>query len=157
MWLIVALVVVAALLLVAELILIPGISVAGIGALLADGVAIWIAFARYGTQGGLIAIGVIVMLSAVAVAIALRSKTWDRLSLKNNIDSTSQVFPESENVKVGERGVTVTRLAPMGKVRIGNETYEAKSIDSYVDENSPIEVTGFENFNVIVKKLNSIN
>ena len=33
------------------------------------------------------------------------------------------------------------------------EIYEAKSVDSYVDQRSNIEVVGFENFTVIVKRV----
>ena len=155
MWLIVALILIAVLLIVVELILIPGVSVAGVGALLAGGAAVWVAFAKYGTGGGLTVLAIVVAVSVAAIVLALRAKTWERLSLKDNIDSSSQVLPEDENVKVGERGVAITRLAPMGKVRIGTSTYEAKSIDAYVDQNTPVEVTGFDNFNIIVKKLNN--
>ena len=61
--------------------------------------------------------------------------------------------PEQE-LKVGDRGTTLSRLAPMGKVQIEGRTYEAKSVDCFIDQQSPIEVVGFENFSVIVKKIN---
>ena len=47
MWLILILVLIGVLLLVAELVLLPGISVAGIGSLLAFGAAIFYAFIQY--------------------------------------------------------------------------------------------------------------
>lgn len=137
--------------LVAELILLPGLSVAGIGAVIAYGVAIYLGFSRYDTSGGIITIGAALALSVAATIISLRAKTWQRLSLKNEIDSTSQPLPENE-VNIGDQGTTVTRLAPMGKIAIGENTYEAKSLgDLYVDPNKKIEVVGFENFSVVVK------
>ncbi len=154
MWLIAALIVIAALLLVAELVLIPGISIAGVGAVLAYGAAIWVAWARYGATGGLIVLGVVLLISLIAVVVALRSRTWERLSLKDNIDGVSQQLPQQDNVAVGDRGVAISRLAPMGKVAIGSRTYEAKSLDTYIDENSQVEVTDFDNFNIVVKKIN---
>ena len=51
MWLILILVLIGVLLLVAELVLLPGISVAGIGSLLAFGAAIFYAFIQYGVLG----------------------------------------------------------------------------------------------------------
>lgn len=51
MWLIIALVLIGVLLLVAELVLLPGISVAGVGALLAFGVAIFYAFLNMESYG----------------------------------------------------------------------------------------------------------
>ena len=56
-------------------------------------------------------------------------------------------------VKAGDRGVAVSRLAPMGKVEIGGRTYEAKSQGAYVDQQRDVEVVGFENFSVIVKTI----
>jgi membrane-bound ClpP family serine protease len=151
MWLIITLIALGALLLVAEIILLPGLTVAGIGGFIAYGVAIFLGFEHYGTGGGFIVVGVIVAVSALSIALSLRAKTWQRLALKQQIDGISQSSPELE-VKTGDRGMAVTRLAPMGKVLINNETYEAKSLgDLYVDQKTEVEVVGFENFNVIVK------
>ena len=41
----------------------------------------------------------------------------------------------------------------MGKVEIGGRIYEAKSTDVYIDQRSTVEVVGFENFNVVVRKV----
>ncbi len=152
MWLIITLIILGTLLLVAEIILLPGLTVAGIGGFIAYGVAIYLGFDHYGSGGGFIIIGIIAAVSVLAIVLSLRAKTWQRLSLSNNIDSTSQPLPENK-VKVGDRGVAVTRLAPMGKVQVNNnETYEAKSLgDLYVDQKTEVEIVGFENFNIIVK------
>lgn len=151
MSIIIALIVIGVLLLVAELVLLPGLSVAGIGALIAYGIAIYFGFSDYGTTGGMITIAAALIVSVAGVIISLRAKTWQRLSLKNEIDSTSQPLPENE-IKVGDHGTTLTRLAPMGRIAIGDESYEAKSLgDAYVDPNTQVEVIGFENFSVIVK------
>lgn len=152
MTLIIVLMLLAALLLVIELVLLPGISVAGIGALLAFGGAVWRTFYVYGSDAGFISIGIAVSVAVVVTILSLRAKTWQRLSLKSNITSSAQEFPAELNVKIGDRGVAITRLAPMGKVEIDGHTFEAKSIDAYVDPKSAVEVTGFENFNVIVRR-----
>lgn len=130
MWLILILVLIGVLLLVAELVLLPGISVAGIGSLLAFGA---------------------VLLSVLAVFISLRANTWQRLSLKATIDSTSTPTPQQNNILVGQTGTTLTRLAPMGKVRVGEVTAEAKTIDGYINPRQSVEVIGFENTVVIVR------
>lgn len=153
MWLIVSLIIIGVLLLVAELILLPGLTVAGIGGLVSFGVAIYLGFSNYGVTGGTIVIIAILAISVASIIISLRARTWQRLSLKENIDSTSQFEPEQE-VEIGAQGVTITRLAPMGNVTINNKTYEAKSLgDLYIDPKTKIEVVGYENFNIIVKTI----
>lgn len=153
MWLIIILVAAGVLLLVAELILIPGLSVAGICALVCYGAAVYIGFDRFGAIGGAITIGAIVGVSVAAALISLRARTWHKLALNDNIDGTSQQLP-SDTLKVGDRGVAATRLAPSGKVVIGAETYEARTMANiYVDARSGVEVVDFENFTVIVRPL----
>lgn len=139
-------------LLIVELVLLPGFTVAGIAALGCYCGASYMAYANYGGTGLLIAIGVIILVSILATWFSLRAKTWKRFALNQNIDSTSQTSPEYQ-IKTGERGVAITRLAPMGKVMIGGQTYEAKAIDAFVDQQTEVEVTGFENFNIIVKPI----
>lgn len=149
---IVILVVLGLLFLLAELLLLPGISIGALLALLCDGVAIYLAFRDYGAATGIIVIVIIGLLSLITTVISLRAKTWQRFSLKQEIHSSSMTEPASE-VKIGDRGVTLSRLSPMGKVRIGEKIYEAKSLDAYVDPQREVEVIGFENFSIIVKTL----
>lgn len=152
MWLIIALVLIGVLLLVAELVLLPGISVAGVGALLAFGVAIFYAFFEYGVLWGVVTLTVTVVLAVIAVFVSLRSNTWQRLSLKTTIDSASTPTPQQNNIRMGQVGITLTRLAPMGKVRIGEVTVEAKAVDDFIDPKQPVEVIGFDNTVVIVAR-----
>jgi membrane-bound ClpP family serine protease len=152
MWLIIALVLIGVLLLVAELVLLPGISVAGVGALLAFGVAIFYAFFEYGVLWGVVTLTVTVVLAVIAVFVSLRSNTWQRLSLKTTIDSASTPIPQQNNIRMGQVGITLTRLAPMGKVRIGEVTVEAKAVDDFIDPKQPVEVIGFDNTVVIVAR-----
>lgn len=153
-WLIIILIVVGALLLVAELVLLPGLTIAGIGALGCYAGAAYVAWDEYGVPAMLITIAAVVVVSLIAAWLSLRARTWQRFSLKHNIEGQSQESPEHK-VKAGDRGVAVTRLAPMGKVMIGGETYEAKAIDALIDPQTEVEVTGFENFNVIVRPIDS--
>ena len=141
MFFIVLLVFFGLLFLVAELVLLPGVS---IGAILA--------FRDYGPLAGGIVVAVVLVLSFVATVVSLRSKTWRRFSLKQKVDSSVMPEPVQQSVRVGDTGMTVSRLAPMGKVEIGGKIYEAKSMDSYIDPRREVEVVGFENFNIIVRK-----
>lgn len=71
--------------------------------------------------------------------------------MKTTIDSTSTPTPQQNNIMVGQTGTTLTRLAPMGKVRVGEVTAEAKTIDGYINPRQSVEVIGFENTVLIVR------
>lgn len=152
MFFIVLLVALGLLFLVAELVLLPGISVAGLLAAVCDAGAIYLAFRDFGSGAGAVVIVVILILSLTATVLSLRAKTWQRFSLKQEIGSSSMASP-AEVLHVGDRGTTLSRLSPMGKVEIGGRIYEAKSLDAYVDQRREVEVVGFENFSVIVKTI----
>lgn len=149
---IVLLVILGILFLVAELVLLPGVSLGTVLSLVCYGGAIYLAFDGFGTTAGIVAILVVLLLSAITTVVSLRAKTWQRLSLKQEIDSTSMVKPEDE-VALGARGVTVSRLSPMGKVEVDGKCYEAKSADVYIDQRQTVEVVGFDNFSLIVKRV----
>lgn len=151
MFFIILLILFGVLFLVAEIVLLPGISIGGILALVCYGSSIYMAFRDYGPLTGAMVTVAILVLSAGATIVSLRAKTWQRFSLKQQIDSSSMRTPEEDTVRIGDRGVTLSRLSPMGKVDIGGRIYEAKSLDRYVDPRSEVEVVGFENFNVIVR------
>ncbi len=149
-WLIILLIALGALLLVTELVLLPGVTVAAIGAVACYLGAGFVAWQYHGMGGLLIVVCIIVVLSAVAIWFSLRAKTWKKFALADSIESRSQESP-AQKVSLGARGVTLGRLAPMGTVVIGGENYEAKTTGEFLDPRTEVEVVGFENFNVIVK------
>lgn len=151
MGLIILLVLLGVFFLVVELVLLPGVTVGTILSLVSYAVAVYMAFERFGLTGGAVTLAVVVAISLVAVVLSLRAKTWRRFSLRQKIESSSMETP-SDTVSVGQCGIAVSRLSPMGKVNIDGRVYEAKSIDSYIDQRSRVEVTGFENFTVVVKR-----
>lgn len=152
MWYIVLLIILGLLFLVAELLLFPGLSIGGILAMACYGGAIWYAFDSMGVMPGVWTIVAVAVLSLITLVFSLRAKTWQRLTLKQQIDSVSMPKPEKE-VAVGAVGVAVSRLSPMGKVEVGGKIYEAKSTDVFIDQRSKIEVVGFDSFTLIVKKI----
>ena len=137
--------------LVAELVFLPGVTFGVVLSLLSYGAATYMGFARMGVVGGSITLAIIVALSIVATVISLRAKTWQRLALNDKVEGKSMQSPILE-VKLGDKGCCVSRLSPMGTVVINGTTYEAKSLDAYIDPRSEVEVVGVENFTVLVKK-----
>lgn len=110
-------------------------------------------FFLYGILGGSVVLAAIIIVAVAAVVISLRANTWQRLSLKSTIDATSTPTAEQNDIRIGQRGETLTRLAPMGKVRVGDVTVEAKSVDAYIDPRQAIEVIGYDNTAVVVRRV----
>lgn len=134
-----------------EFLLIPGITIAGLGGLafIAGGV-IW-AYVGLGNTAGHITLASTLLVSIILVYFSLRSKTWKRFMLATNIDSSVETNVNEELIKPGDLGTSISRIAPMGKARINNMIVEAKSTGEYINEKTEIEVIKIEGSKVIVK------
>ena len=139
MGLIITLVVVGLVLILAEVLLIPGVGVAGIAGLLSLGGSCYYAFYEFGNLTGGVVTGVVSLLMVFLLIFVLRSKTWKRMSLQTSIDSKA-VENESSYVSLGVRGVAVTRLAPMGTVRFGERTAEVRALEGVIGPGTEVVV-----------------
>ncbi|MBK7490367.1 MAG: hypothetical protein IPI74_11335 [Bacteroidales bacterium] len=156
MGLIIFLIFVGLLLFVIEFMLIPGVTIAGIGGAICLVTGIVMAFISFGTSTGMIVLGVTALVMVVTTVLMLRAKTWSKFMLKTAIDSkVDTVGSEEGKVKPGDRGTTVTRLAPGGKVLVNGEYFEAKSVDLLIDPKQEIEVIRIEDNKLIVKPINN--
>jgi membrane-bound ClpP family serine protease len=143
------------LLFIIEFVLIPGITIAGIGGAVCLITGIVFAFISFGTATGLIVLGVTMIIMIAATFFMLKAETWKKFMLRTSIDSkVDTIGSEEGKVKPGDRGVTVTRLAPGGKVLVNGEYFEAKSVDILIDPHQEIEVIRIDDNKVIVKPIN---
>ena len=147
-----ALILVGIVLLLLEILVIPGITVAGIAGIIAIGSGIFMTYTQYGTTVGHFTLIGIFILMVILTIIALKSKTWNKVKLDTKIDS-KMVNVHENQVKIGEKGVTLSRLAPMGKVIINDEIFEAQSNGEFIDQNTPIEVIKLSQNKIVVKPI----
>lgn len=152
MGLIITLILVGIVLMIAEILLVPGIGVAGILGLLSMGGSCWYAFYEFGNlTGGIVTSVTAVVLVAFAV-IVLRAKTWQRMTLNTKIES--KVNNMTFELRVADKGRTITRLAPMGSVRFGNEIVEVKALEGMIDPDTDVEVCLIEEGKIYVTPIN---
>jgi len=138
-------------LILVEIFLIPGLTIAGIaGAAFSIG-GVYYAFRHIGTEAGLIVLVMVVVSIGAAFIYLVKSKALDRIALKTNIDS-SVAAKELPDISAGDKGITVSRLNPIGKVRVNNITMEAKTLGEFLDENTDITVIKVSSTQLIVTK-----
>ena len=152
---VVVLLALAILLIILELFFLPGLSIAGFVSLLFYGVAIYYSFVHIGTVAGVITLVVAVLATIFFIWYFMRSRTLDKMSLHTNIESTAPT-EVADSVKVGDCGVTLSRLNPMGKVLIGDETVEARAYD-FIEESVNVRVVKVERTTIVVEPVNENN
>ena len=150
MGLIISLVIVGLILILAEILLIPGVGIAGVLGVLSMGGSCFYAFHEFGNLTGGVVTGINAILLVVLLVYVLRAKTWKRMTLETNIDAKA-VADESAVVAVGDKGRTLTRLAPMGSVRFGDNVAEVKAIEGMIDPGTDVEVVMIEDNRIVVR------
>lgn len=152
--LVVTLIIAGLLLLGAELIIIPGFGIAGILGIASLAGSCWVAFTQISTTAGIIVIVTNIVLAIISTVLILRSKTWKKLSLETNISSKVDIEPEKKGIKEGEKGTTISRLAPGGKVMIGTEIIEAFTRDTIIEAGQEISVSEIDGNKIYVTENN---
>ena len=148
---IIILIIAAVIFFLVELFIVPGISIAGI---LAGGCAIfanYYAFAHVGIGAGFVTLLITGVACIGSLIWFMRSKTLDRISLRQNI--TSKIDRSAEaRVRLGDTGITTTRLALIGYAEIGNDIVEVKSTGELLDAHTPIRVVRVVDGTILVEK-----
>lgn len=134
-------------------VIVPGGILGAAGALLMFAACI-ISFIRYGPQGGIIALAAGILVAGIAFYLEFKvlpnTRIGKRAFLTKEITAVSAALgPEARDL-IGKPAEAVTMLSPTGYVRIDGRRYEAFCQSGQVPAGSMLEVTGADNFRLIV-------
>ncbi|MCQ2144130.1 MAG: serine protease [Bacteroidales bacterium] len=137
--------------LLAELLIVPGVGLAGVFGLASMAGAAYFAFVQMGPTVGAIVTAIEIAVVIAVTVYALREKTWQKLALKTNIES--KISDASVEVRIGQTGKTETRLAPMGTARFDGVAIEVKAMQGIIDAGTEVEIALIEDKKIYVKPL----
>jgi membrane-bound ClpP family serine protease len=150
---IVLMIVAGLILLVIEVFFLPGITIAGIGGFLLIVGAVFFTYKGHGALAGHLALGGTLFMGLILFYFSFSAKTWDRMALQSSIDSKVETVIEY-SIHSGDIGMAVSRLNPIGRVRVNDQIVEAKCPGHFVDENSEVEVVKVFKTYIVVKPKN---
>ena len=151
-WILIAtLIIIGLIFLALEILVIPGVGIAGIIGFILMAVGIWQTYAGYGTTTGHIVLASTFVLTILTLVLSLRSKTWRKLALSTSIDSKVNTI-DDRVIKEGDSGKTISRLAPMGKAIINGEFFEVSTNGDFIDQQTEITVLKIDHNKIIVKR-----
>lgn len=141
-------------LLLLEFLIVPGVTIAGIGGVIALVAAVVLSYTAHGsTVGNYMLLGMIFTILLV-LYLSFKTGTWRKVMLNNSVISRVEYGLTGDSVKIGDTGMTITRLNPIGKVMINDQVYEGKSVGGFINEKTKIEVIKIQTNNIIVKQIN---
>ena len=142
---------VAIILFLLEIFLLPGITIAGVGGVLFAIGGIIYAYSVGNVTGHITLVSSLILFFGFFFRL-LRANSFQRVALKTNVDSTL-TSTRDLGLKPGDKGITISRLAPIGKARFDNTTVEAKAQEDFIDERTPVVIVRIEGYNVIVEPI----
>ncbi|WP_106829717.1 NfeD family protein [Parabacteroides pacaensis] len=137
-------------LLLMEIFLLPGITVAGIGGVFFAVGGVAYAYLHVSVLAGNISLAASLLMFGILFVWLVRSKALDRIALKKDIEG-KLITPSEQGIKAGDAGITLSRLNPMGKIKVNGITAEGKSLGEFIPEETPVVVFRVEMNTIIVK------
>lgn len=132
-------------------IFLPGGVLAVMGGILLLGASA-LTYAEYGIVWAVLLlcfglIGALIMFF-LEIRFIAHSRFGKQLALKSTI--AAKLNPKADEKLVGAEGVTLTILAPTGKVQIDGAVHTAQAEDGFLEKGLPIRVLRTETFKLIV-------
>jgi membrane-bound ClpP family serine protease len=150
---IIFLVILGIVLLLIEVTILPGITVAGVGSFLVLVYSVYLAFTSYGSLVGFLTLAFVLIVSPLLVYYFFKGKAGKSMVLNTVITGVANEI-NHEKVKVGDIGVTIGRLAPMGKIKVNDEVVEVRSTGAFVNPGEKVKIISIEKSLVTVEPLN---
>lgn len=150
---IIVLTIIGLVLIYAELIFIPGTTVLGVLGLILVGVGVYMAYDNYGTVSGSVLLVSSLALMVGALVYSFRSKSWEKLTLKNKNDGKVNEDYNS-GLYVGMAGMALSDLKPIGKAEFDNKSYEVTSHGYLIESESEIKILKLTGNKIIVEQIN---
>lgn len=134
-------------------IFLPGGILAILGGLFLLGASV-LAYTEYGVLWAVLVfifglIGAFVMFF-LEIRFISSTRFGEQLSLKQAV--TAKLNPKADEKLVGEEGVTLTTLAPTGKVSVHGVTHTATAQSGFLEKGTPVTILRSETFKLIVER-----
>jgi membrane-bound ClpP family serine protease len=138
---------------IAEIIFVPGTTLLGLFGLIFTIIGIIISYISFGAGVGTIVLIISLIIGLGVLVYSLKSGVWEKFALKGSINSRVNEG-EKEDLQVGEEGVTVSSLRPMGKGEFKERIYEVTTLGNFLTADTKIRIVSIKNNKIIVEPIN---
>lgn len=149
-FILISLILIGLILIMAEVIFVPGTTIVGLIGLIITVAGIYYAFIslEYGTAWAVLSITGILNLGALFYGF--RSGVWKRFALKESVTATT--FENRLNgLAPGMEGTAISDIKPIGKAEFMEKPFEVKSNSGFITVGTKVIITKLENNTIIVK------
>jgi membrane-bound ClpP family serine protease len=139
-------------LIIVELIFVPGTTIVGILGFILSAIGIWIGYAALGTTIGHIILGSSVLISGIAFFYSFKNDVWSRFALNDQINSrVNDEHPHT--LEIGAIGITVSALRPQGTAIFNNRRHEVQTKGEFISPNQTIRIIKLNHNKITVEEV----
>ncbi|MTI21786.1 hypothetical protein E1176_12210 [Fulvivirga sp. RKSG066] len=139
-------------LIIVEVLFVPGTTVVGILGFVSAVVGVYLGFEYFGEEIGWWIFGGTTVAFAASLYFGFKGGTWDKFSLKDTSEGRVNDGYWS-SLKVGDKGVALSTLRPIGKAEFNDKEYEVRSYGNYIDSTTKIEIVKIDGNRIYVEPL----
>lgn len=138
---------------IAEIIFVPGTTLLGLLGLVFTITGVVLSYLSFGGGIGTIVMAVTIILGISILIYSFKSGVWERFALKSSINSK---FNEGNlaDLQVGEEGITISALRPMGKADFRDKIYEVSTLGNFLPSGTKVRIVSIKNNKVFIEPLN---
>lgn len=140
-------------LVIIEILFVPGTTVVGIIGFLFMVAGVGLTFKNHGGEIGWITLGITSVVSGGVLYFSFTTNLWGRFSLKSA--NTGKVNEgELTGLEPGMEGIATSALRPIGKAELNSKTFEVKTLGGYLDSGKRVRIVKIFENQIIVEPIN---
>jgi len=126
-------------LIIIEIIFVPGTTIVGIIGLLFSIFGIYLSYDYFGPSVGNVVLTITAAITVISFVISIRSGVWEKLGLKSaNLSRVNEGY--NLDLNVGDEGMTISALRPVGKAEFGDKVYEVTTMGNFLGSGERVKI-----------------
>ncbi|MDX5337979.1 MAG: nodulation protein NfeD [Cyclobacteriaceae bacterium] len=142
-------------LLMVEMLFIPGTTIVGILGFLVSLAGVAFAFLKFDYNSALWITAGAAVVNLGAVWYGFSSGVWNKFSLKSSIQGGA-FDGRTSGLQVGMKGKAISDIKPFGKVVFEDAVFEVKSEEGFIEVGKNVEIVKIDQNKILVKYYGSI-
>jgi len=150
---IISLILFGLLLLIAEIIFVPGTTVVGLVGFIFMAIGVGLSFKYFGSETGWTIVGGASVVSGLLLYLAFKANVWSRFALKSSSDSKVNEG-SMKDLLPGQEGTATSTLKPVGNAELSGKIFEVRTNGEYIESGTRIKIIRITSNQIFVEPLN---
>lgn len=137
---------------IAEIIFVPGTTLLGLLGVIFTVAGIIIGYTSFGAGTGTVILIITFIIGLSALVFGFKSGAWSKFELTSSINSKVNEA-EKFGLQVGEEGIAISSMRPIGKAEFRDKVYEVSTLGNYLNSGTKVRIIQIQKNKIIVEPI----